>query len=118
MTDETTLLRMKWEFFDWEQAEKELSEEQEKLSRAAARRDFSLVKILQRKIVQKFENRCLAVRHVSNANSVAGVDGVKWTTSLEKIQAAIKLGEKEYHASPLRVIKFCSKNNGKIRTCW
>ena len=115
MTDETTMLQIKWEFFDWEQAEKDLVAEQEKLSSAAIQKNFSLVRKLQRKIVQKFENRCLAVRHVSNSNSAVGVDGVKWTTSLEKIQAAIKLGEQEYHASPMRVIKFCSKNNGKIR---
>ena len=115
MINEETLLRMQWEFMDWESAEENLRDQQSKLSKAVAQKNFPLVRKLQKKIVEDFGNRCLAVRHVCKANSAAGIDGVKWTNSLEKIQAALKLGDKDYHASPLRVIKFCSKNNGKIR---
>lgn len=115
MMNEETLLRMQWEFMDWEKVEANLHYQQVQLSKAATQKNFALVLKLQKKIVENFENRCLAVKHVSDANSAVGTDGVKWATSLEKIQAALKLGDKDYHASPMRVIKFCSKNNGKIR---
>ena len=114
MTDEKVILRLKWELMDWQLAEKNLHEQQAALSLAAKQKNWASVKNLQKAIVHDFKNRCLAVRHVCKANSPAGVDGVKWSTSLEKAQAAEKLAE-EYHASPMKSIKFHSKNNDKIR---
>ena len=62
--------------------------------------------------------RCLAVKKIveSKAGAGAGVDGIKWTKPLEMMRAAIKLSDKNYRASPLRAIKFKSKNRNKTRT--
>jgi len=45
----------------------------------------------------------LAIKKVTQNKGArtAGIDGEKWTTSIAKIEAALKLSDKNYKATPL-----------------
>lgn len=104
-----------WDNIEWETAETKLAHQQEKLSIAAFRNDSKEITDLQKRIVRDLDNKCLAVRHVVNSTSSPGVDGIKWRTSAEMMQAAMSLTSKDYHASPMRQILITAKNTGKER---
>ena len=104
-----------WDNIEWETAETKLAHQQEKLSIAAFRNDSKEITDLQKRIVRDLDNKCLAVRHVVNSTSSPGVDGIKWRTSAEMMQAAMSLTSKNYHASPMRQILITAKNTGKER---
>lgn len=50
MINEETLLRMQWEFMDWESAEENLRDQQSKLSKAVAQKNFHLSENYRKKL--------------------------------------------------------------------
>ena len=114
MTDEELIKQ--WKKIDWEAVEEKLRRLQCNLAIAAYMYDNIKVRSLQKQIVKDLGIRCLAVKKIVESKAGAGVDGVKWTKPLEMMKAAIKLSDKNYRASPMRVIKFKSKNRNKTRT--
>lgn len=104
-----------WDEKDWGAAEEKLAYWQERLTIATYKKDSKEIEDIQKRIVRDIDNKCLAVRHVCKSSSSPGVDKVKWRTSAEKMQAAMSLTSKDYHASPLRQIVITAKNTGKER---
>ena len=93
-----------WRAIDWDKMEDQLLRTQQRLARAAYSRDFEAVTALQKQIVRSLPAKVLAVRHVVQVNSEAGVDGVRWKTDAEKMRAALSLTSRGYHAKPYRRI--------------
>ena len=108
-------LTQKWRGIDWEKAEETLREYQKEISLAALRRDDAAVANLQRQLVNANDVKAIAVRHVCSSVAQPGVDGVKWTTDAQKMQAVYSLGAKEYFAQPMRFIQIRPKGQGAER---
>lgn len=109
------VLAQTWDTIDWEETEAELAELQKKLTIAAFGRNMDSIEKYQKEIVRNISAKCLAVRQVAQNNGSPGVDGVRWRTSAEKMQAAYSLTSKDYHCSPMRQIVITAKNSGKER---
>lgn len=109
-TDMTDL----WNSIDWKHAEKNIERMQMTLAKAAYMKDMGLIDKWQKRIVYSLDAKLLAVRHVCNTASGAGVDGIKWITPHEKMSAALSLTSKGYRAMPSKLLLIKSKN-GKQR---
>ncbi len=103
-----------WNSIDWDTAEKNLATMQMALAKSAYSRSPDLIDKWQRKIVFSIDAKILAVRHVCDTAAGSGVDRIIWTTAKEKMQAALALTSKDYHAMPARLLLIRSKN-GKQR---
>lgn len=103
-----------WDSINWENAEKNLETMQMALAKSAYTKDLGLIKKWQKKIVYSIDAKILAVRHVCSTTGGGGVDKIKWSTSHEKMIAAISLNSKGYKAMPSRLLLVKSKN-GKQR---
>jgi len=112
MSDE--LLARVWDTYDWEEAEQSLLELQQQLTKAVFRCDEEARVSLQKSIVRLDGAKMLAVRHVCATTSGPGVDGVRWTTSADKMRAAQTLTSKDYRAMPMRM-NIIRQKNGKER---
>lgn len=112
-TDEE-LIR-KWKKIDWDAVEERLRKYQCDMTLAAHFFNQLRVVAIQKKIVKDLGIRCLAVKRVVESKAGAGVDGVKWSKPLEMMKAAMALNSENYKASPMRIIKFKSKNSNKVR---
>ena len=108
------LLGRMWDEIDWGVAEGRLEELQRKLAKAAAEHDRAAVRAAQDEIVADLDCRCLAVRKVAKPHSGPGIDGVRWTTSGEKMAGALDLDPDGYRAKPQRLIEL-KPNKGRSR---
>ncbi len=104
-----------WLNVDWIKAEDILLDMQQKLTKAAFTNNFQRIEELQKRIVRSEFSKLLAVRHVVETSSGPGIDGIKWTTPVEKMKAALMLTSKDYKAQPCRHIVIQSKNKNKER---
>lgn len=95
-------LEKRWDDTNWKELEMELLQTQKFLAKAKYVGDENLSRNLQRKIVRSKGAKMLAIRQVTNTNSEAGVDGVKWVSSFEKMQAALSLTSKGYLCQPYK----------------
>ena len=103
-----------WDKADWNGMKAELFEMQCKLATYAQCKQKNLVKKTQKEIVSSLSAKMLAIAKVASSSSKAGVDGVRWRHSWQKMRAAFKLGEGEYLALPTHLfIIYCKK--GKDR---
>ncbi len=105
----------KWQTIDWEKMRELLFSQQKKLAEAAYMRDWALVDCLQKDLVLSWPARALAIRAVTDANTAAGVDGVKWETDAEKGEAVETLTPRMYRPLPYRH-KEIIDDNGRTRT--
>jgi RNA-directed DNA polymerase len=112
--NETELSKL-WDLMDWERAERNLLAFQRDIAFAAIRRDKAAITKAQFNLVCSFDAKILAVRHVADSASIAGVDNVKWTTGAEKMKAAFALTSKEYHAKPMKTVVIRPKGQPKER---
>ncbi|MBQ9043182.1 MAG: reverse transcriptase N-terminal domain-containing protein [Eggerthellaceae bacterium] len=94
-----------WDSIDWRAAEDRLADLQRRLAKAAADFDRQAVIKLQDVIVSDLDCRCLAVRKVAKPHSGPGIDGVRWTTSGQKMTGALALTPVDYRAKPQRLIE-------------
>ncbi|MDE7245623.1 MAG: reverse transcriptase N-terminal domain-containing protein, partial [Oscillospiraceae bacterium] len=85
---------------DWTKLQKELWNMQKKLAEAAFDRKWKQVEFLQHKIEASWAARLSAVQKVAAKESAPGIDGVKWTTDVQKARAAQSLLTRDYHALP------------------
>lgn len=114
-------LAREWREMDWDRAERELLKLQQSISRLTYARNMSEVTEIQKLLVRSRWAKALAVRHVVKEDSEPGIDGVKWTTDSEKMEAALSLTSKGYHARPYRkiIIKAGEKERGiNIPVCY
>lgn len=94
-----------WEGLDWAALEEQLLCLQQSLTRAVFAGSDGLRVELQKKIVRSLAAKALAVRHVANIGSSPGIDGTRWTTSAEKMRAALSLTSHGYRHQPYRRIE-------------
>lgn len=115
-TSDVSSLAEQWDTFDWYAAEEHVSRLQTRIAEAESEGKTEKVRKLQRLLTSSHDAKMLAVKRVTtNAGAkTAGVDGVKWTTSKQKMEAANSLTSKGYRAKPLRRT-YIPKRNGKKR---
>ena len=104
-----------WNSIDWDIAEKRLTEMQKALAKSTYTYIDPLIKKWQRKILSSIDAKILAVRHVCSSTSGKGVDNVRWTTSEDKMRAALALWQDDYKTMPSRLLLITSKNNKQRR---
>lgn len=105
-----------WESIKWSAIGKHVQRLQMRIAKATREGRLGKVKALQWLLTHAFSAKLLAVRRVvHNAGSkTAGVDGVRWRTSGQKLAAAKSLQRQGYRPKPLRRI-YIPKKNGKRR---
>lgn len=112
----TSNLNKDWNQLIWDNIEKNVYKLQMRIAKAVSNNQYGKVKSLQWLLVNSASAKLLAVQRVTTAkgNKTPGTDGVVWTTSEEKYEAASNLKARGYKASPLRRI-YIPKKNGKQR---
>jgi RNA-directed DNA polymerase len=113
---DASISNTKWNQLDWPSIEGNVYRLQMRIAKAVSNKQFGKVKSLQWLLVNSASAKLLAVRRVTTAkgSKTPGMDGVIWTTSEEKSEAARNLKARGYKATPLRRI-YIPKKNGKQR---
>lgn len=107
--------KIEWLIINWELLEATVRKLQTRIVKALKENAFKKVKDLQRLLTRSRSARLLAVKRVTTnkGKRTPGVDGEKWTTSEQKLQAVEDLA-KDIEIKPLRRI-YIPKKNGKKR---
>ncbi|MBQ9549836.1 MAG: exodeoxyribonuclease III [Lachnospiraceae bacterium] len=95
--------------------EEKLLDIQSRISAKAGLHHYDDVRNLQIELMDDIRFRCLAVNRIANSKAPAGVDGIRWRTGPEKMQAALDLEWRNYEASPRRIVDSKTKRNHKSR---
>ena len=105
-----------WDAIDWQRTDKQVRRLQMRIAKATRQGRRGKAKALQWLLTHSFAAKLLAVRRVARnrGHNTAGVDGVIWTTSRHKLQAARSLQRRGYRPQPLRRL-YVPKRNGKRR---
>lgn len=105
-----------WDAINWQTAEKTVHRLQMRIAKATREKRFGKVRALQWLLTHSFHAKLLAVKRViqNRGHRTAGVDGITWTTSHQKVEAVRLLKRRGYQPQPLRRINI-PKKNGKTR---
>jgi len=105
-----------WAAVDWQTMEQHVRRLQMRIAKATREGRWGKVKALQWLLTHSFSAKLLAVRRVvrNRGRDTAGVDGITWTTSRQKLQAARSLHRRGYRPQPLRR-HYVPKKSGKWR---
>ena len=97
-------LKPQWTNVNWDEIEKHVNRLQTRITKAVKQGKWYLVKRLQYLLTISHYAKLLAVRRVTQnkGKKTAGIDGAKWTTPNSKMNAALKLSNEKYKATPLR----------------
>jgi RNA-directed DNA polymerase len=104
-----------WDCADWRGAEARVFDMQRRVALAFTRRDDAGRIRAQKDLVCSLDAKMLAVKHVADNTAASGVDGVRWLTSAEKMNAARSLTSKGYEAKPARLFIVHQKGARKER---
>ncbi len=109
-------LNLKWEAIDWPTVKFNVKRLQMRIAKAIREGRYGKAKALQWLLTHSFHAKLLAVKQVTEnrGKRTAGVDGVIWTTSEQKVQAAKSLKRHGYKPQPLRRT-YIPKKNGNMR---
>ena len=118
MTTKTNVYVEKWKQIPWSEFDRELFQLQHRIYEATKRKDYYLIKRLQRLVLNAASSRFLAVRQVTQLNVGKRTPGVDGKTSLDckqRFQLADKLTDiLNWQHKPLRRV-YISKSNGQKR---
>ena len=105
-----------WDAIDWQTVAQPVRRLQMRIAKATREGRWGKVQALQRLLTHSFSAKLLAVRRVvrNRGRDTAGVDGIIWTTSRQKFQAARSLHRRGYRPQPLRR-HYVPKKSGKRR---
>lgn len=105
-----------WDAVDWQTVEQPVRRLQMCIANITREGRWGKVKALQRLLTHSFSAKLLAVRRVvrNRGRDTDGVDGIIWTTSRQKVQAARLLHRRGYRPQPLRR-HYVPKKIGKRR---
>jgi RNA-directed DNA polymerase len=105
-----------WDAIDWRPIEKDVRRLQMRIAKATREGRWGKVKALQWLLTHSSSAKLLAVRRVTRnpGRNTAGVDGVVWRTSGQKLRAAQSLQRRGYRPLALRRI-YIPKKNKKLR---
>jgi RNA-directed DNA polymerase len=107
-----------WNSIQWKNIQAEVYRLQMRIAKAIKESRPGKVKALQRLLTHSFSAKVLAVKRVTenSGRKTAGVDGIIWKNSQEKMQAAQTLKQRGYQPQPLRRIYIPKKNSAtKLR---
>lgn len=106
----------KWDSINWITAQNKVKQLQQRIVKAVEAGKYRKVKSLQYLLTNSFYAKALAIKRVTQnkGKNTPGVDGVKWTSSKQKMTAILSLSTKGYKAKPLRRVNI-PKSNGKTR---
>lgn len=116
MTGASLTKRFDWDSIDWIKVKRQVKRMQMRIAKAIRENRVGKAKALQRLLSCSLYAKMLAVKRVTDNSGAktAGVDGVTWNTSKQKIKATFDLRRKGYKTQPLRRI-YIPKKNGKNR---
>lgn len=95
--------------------EEKLLDMQSRISAMAGLHHYEDVRRLQVELMDDIRFRCLAVNIIANSKAPVSVDGIRFKTSAEKMQAALDLDWRNYEALPRRIVDSKTKRNHKSR---
>jgi RNA-directed DNA polymerase len=107
---------MKWGAIDWQTVKSHVRRLQMRIAKAIREKRYGKAKALQWLLTKSFYAKLLAVKRTTEnrGGKTAGVDGIVWKTSHEKMQAAKSLKRRGYHSQPLRRV-YIPKKSDKLR---
>ena len=107
---------MRWSAINWQTVKSHVRRLQMRIAKATREKQYGKVKALQWLLTHSFYAKLLAVKRTTEnrGGKTAGVDGIVWKTSQEKMQAAKSLKRRGYHSQPLRRM-YIPKKSGKLR---
>jgi RNA-directed DNA polymerase len=110
-------LARQWNNFPWDKARAYVNRLQKRIAKAVKEGKYRLAKRLQYVLTRSFYAKSLAVKKVTEnkGKRTAGVDGVRWKTSSERMRAVFSLTDKGYKAKPLSRIYIPKPNSDKMR---
>ena len=105
-----------WKLINWDKQKQFVKSLQLRIAKAIREGKHNKVKALQWMLTHSFAAKLLAVKRITenSGKRTPGIDGVKWKSSAQKLQAAKSLIRKDYKALPLRRL-YILKKNGKKR---
>ncbi len=97
-------LRDQWDNSDWKNVEKHVNRLQVRITKAVKEGKWYIVKRFQYLLTHSYYGKLLATRKPTQnkGKRTAGVDGEIWSSSKAKMEAALRLTDKEYVATPLK----------------
>ena len=106
-----------WDAIDWQAIKKQVRRLQMRIAKATREGRWGKVKALQWLLTHSFSAKFLAVKRVvqNRGRYTAGVDGIIWKTSCQKIRAARSMRRRGYQPQPLRRIYILKKDGKKKR---
>jgi RNA-directed DNA polymerase len=108
-------VRSNWNQISWQRCEKNTRRLQARIVQATKVKRWNKVKALQYLITRSFSAKALAVKRVTSnrGKHTAGIDGVVWKTSREKLNAIGQLKQRGYKPLPLRRIYIPKSDGGR-----
>lgn len=89
-----------WAKYNFKNAEITLSQLQRDIAVAAMKKDQARVKSAQDRLTNSLDARALAVKRVCDRKCVPGVDGLKWVSDRERMEAVRRLFSNGYSSKP------------------
>lgn len=110
------LSNIQWKNINWKKAEEYVKRLQIRIVKAVEKGKWNLVKRLQYLLTNSFYAKALSIKQVTSrkGKNTAGIDGIKWTTKEDKLNAIYELNTKKYKSQPTKRI-YIPKKNGKLR---
>ncbi len=110
-------LARQWKHFPWNKARSYVNRLQKRIAKAVKEGKHRLASRLQYVLTHSYYAKALAVKKVTEnkGKRTAGVDGVKWKSSHERMRATISLTDRGYKAKPLARIYIPKPNSDKMR---
>lgn len=86
---------IQWKNINWRKAEEYVKRLQIRIVKAVEKGKWNLVKRLQYLLTNSFYAKALSVKQVTSrkGKDTAGIDGIKWTTKEEKLNAIFEVTE-------------------------
>lgn len=112
----TSRQRSRWDSINWGRIVKKVRRLQERIAKAVQAHRTRLVRHLQWILTHSYYAWLLAVKRVTTnkGKQTAGIDGIVWKTSRQKMRGAHQLRRRGYKALPLRRA-YILKKSGKLR---
>jgi RNA-directed DNA polymerase len=105
-----------WHAINWRQCHKTVRRLQTRIVKATLEGRWNKVKALQHLLTHSFSAKAVAVKRVTanRGRKTPGIDGVKWPTPADKLQAIDSLKQVGYQPQPVKRV-YIAKANGKTR---
>jgi len=117
LTGAPSAVELTWDAIIWQKVGAHVRQLQMRIAKAYREGRRSKARALQRILTHSFYAKLLAVKRVvqNRGAKTPGVDNVVWSTSKQKMQAALALKRRGYKTKPLKRIYIPKKQKGKLR---